>query len=390
MTPAPASMYSETCVSNIAVEKSKYLNSEAVKLLKALLGTDDPNDTFYNPSSVYSRVKHFTDESNDKLDPAPLINSALGDLVTHLQGRSTKCTSSFAALEQAVCTYIDNSEDLTSKAAVIRNTAERAESRLEVFYAKILLESSCANARNGESYVDRVAAACDEFPYTSNYAVVVAHEAELLQQLIGNRTGRELHVVFCGSGPLPLTGVLLAARLQCAVTLVDCDAQAVRLSTRLVARWERLGVVPLGLIRVVLADGGDVQFTGRAHTDVDEGQQDQVEQVEGGMVHMRCDVVFIAALIPNDVKEKMVESMCAGGEPRPLVALRSAHGLTARMAYFHTRRSVLSQYVPLVATAVPETHKLGNGRVVDDDVIPTGFFPRQILNSIEIYGRVAR
>lgn len=377
MAPIPSTWLLSNTHGPKEKEPSNALAEDAVKLCSALVGTTDTNDEFFNPNSVYCRIKDLVHQSDDHLDPSPIINAALSDLVAHLQGVTVDHTkSSFAALQQTVCNVIDNDPILKSYARDIRSVAERAESRLELFYVQVLLRSTYERRSVETSYVECIRQASAEFPYTSNYDVMVHHEARVIQSLLPTPGKRKMHVVFCGSGPLPLTGLFLAANMNCNVTLVDCDAVAVRLSKRLITMWETRCVLPEGRVKVVRADGADLRF--RAIGEREVGEQNAK--------CMACDALFLAALIPNGVKETLVKRVSGLGDKAPLVVLRSAHGLTARFAYDYTRRFVLTQYLPLVATVVPETHAIGDGMVVDDDLCPKAFFPPEILNSIEIYG----
>lgn len=364
----------------------------AQRLLSALLGTDE---TPYNSTdrSLYSRLKKYLGEPDTSLDPAPEVNALLSELVSHLQGNSKvlglRHTSEFAAIEERVCEAIDKDELLQSRAAAIRSLAIRAESRLELFWTRALLDDGTVPEQS-LSATEKVVLGAGDFPYTMNYVSMVEKEVEVINTvlqampeldgnlLVEDDSGRRkcIEVAFCGSGPLPLTGILMAASMDAMVTLVDIDYEAAQLSRRLVANWEARGIIAGGQVRVVCADGGKVDFCRRAARHAGRA---------GPRVSVQCDVLFVAALIPNSTKEEIaqnVSEMRAGG---PLVVLRTAHGLTARLAYFQNRRHVMAKHLEFVGLVAPKVHEVGGGWIVDDNVRPIGFFDEKILNSLELY-----
>lgn len=379
------------------------MTEHAAALLSHLLAAPEDNN-FSSSSSVYSRVRPLLHLSDEHLDPSPSLNASLTDLVNYLQATNLPYTpqgqhTSFATVEAEVCRAIDASDTLTTRANAIRSTATRAESRLELHFAPLLLRGESA-ADDALSHTKRVVHASSPFPYVDNYLTMVEKESEIIRKALPSIEGRESgklanipHVVFCGSGPLPLTGIFLITYMRCRVTLVDNDEQAVKLSTQLIRNWEKRGIIPTGRISVILADCADLTFLPPSHDPEQFSSQERSEGYQNG-IHtnpstspaiISCDVLFVAALIPNDVKDVVVKSASLLKSHAPLVVVRSAHGLTARTAYFGTGRALFSKYMLHYGTVVPESHRLPNGTVHDDDQVPIAYFPSEILNSLELY-----
>ena len=115
---------------------------------------------------------------------------------------------------------------------------------------EIRLLCSAGESELESAWADRIVTAADpvaeleKFPYLANYRDLVALEVSVLRGL----GARPRTAVMLGSGPLPLTGLLMAAEHGLEVVLVDRDAVCL-------ARGERL-VDALGVSGVtsVLAD----------------------------------------------------------------------------------------------------------------------------------------
>lgn len=341
----------------------------AHQLVCALVGDAKPESEFYDSNSIYSQTCTFTHQPDEKLDPAPKINAALSQLVAFLQGnlRGTSIeknpSTDFVKIARRACEIIDSDKLLSKRAAEIVQIAMRAEFRMELFFARKILGESRLEAEQlaGLSYPERVALASRNFPYIFNYSTIVEEEVKVLNQF-----GKREHIVFCGSGPLPLTGLLLSTHVTAKLTFVEIDAEAVQLSRKLIQKWEEQDIIPAGRINVIHNDIANI---------VDE-------------VMKTCDTLFVAAFIRNDVSETLFQSASKLQSKSPLLVLRSAHGLTARFAYRRSNRHMLGKYLPLVGTAVPETHAASfrqPPQVDDDDRVPMAWFPSEILNSLELY-----
>jgi Nicotianamine synthase protein len=147
------------------------------------------------------------------------------------------------------------------------------------------------------------------FPYAGNYHRLARMELDLLAEVTDRRPGR---VAFVGSGPLPLTSLLVAADLGVTVDNLDRDPAAVALGER-----------------VVRALGAADRLTFR-RTDVTDADL-------GGY-----DLVILAALVGASGPEKraILGHLAATMAPGAVLLARSARGM----------RSLL--YPPIEPTAL--------------------------------------
>ena len=150
-------------------------------------------------------------------------------------------------------------------------------------------------------WAQRIVAAPDpeaelaRFPYHQNYVDLTRLEHHAVSGLVPHRIRR---VLFVGSGPLPLTSMLLADTYGCAVDNLDHAPEAVALSTALTRRLGRTGL---------RFDVGDV---------LDRHDLDH-------------DLVYLAALagLDPDAKLALLSHLARTLAPGTLVLARSAHSL---------------------------------------------------------------
>ncbi|WP_433798872.1 nicotianamine synthase family protein [Actinomycetospora sp. CA-084318] len=148
----------------------------------------------------------------------------------------------------------------------------------------------------------RIVAATDpaaelaRFPYHQNYVDLTRLEHHAVSGLVPHRVGR---VLFVGSGPLPLTSMLLAQRYGCAVDNLDREPEAVTLGAALA---DVAGCTGLRF------DVGDVVD----HHDLAD-----------------YDLVYLAALagLDPDAKLGLLSHLARTLAPGTLVLARSAHSL---------------------------------------------------------------
>jgi nicotianamine synthase len=137
------------------------------------------------------------------------------------------------------------------------------------------------------------------FPYHRNYGDLTRLEHHTVAGLTSSPVRR---VLFVGSGPLPLTSLLLAGRYGCEVDNLDREPDAVRLGADL--------ATALG------CDG--LRFRGG---DVLDGRD--------GYDRESYDLVYLAALagLDPDAKHELLEHLGRHLRPGTLVLARSAHSL---------------------------------------------------------------
>lgn len=214
------------------------------------------------------------------LRPGPVVDGAFGDLVR-------LCCHPPA--DDAVTAVLDR---IGPHLPALRALCASGEGRLE------------------EHWAARIAAATDprtelrRFPYLGNYHDLVRMELAALAA-VGASPPR--HVVVLGSGPLPLTGLVLATEHGASVVHVDRDPCAVRAGSAVATA---LGCG--GAVRSVVADlespwpctALDVALAG-------------------------ADVVLVGALVGTDPAAKAIVGARLAGTVRPEthVLVRSAAGL---------------------------------------------------------------
>lgn len=219
------------------------------------------------------RIHHLADtlERTD-LRPGPEVDAAFTELVgLTLDLRSPESADVLALLGPRV----DH----------IRRLCAAGESELETAWA------------------DRIAAADDavgeleRFPYLANYRDLVTLELGVL----GGLGARPRSAVVLGSGPLPLTGLLMADDHGLAVTLVDRDPECLLRGDAVAAALGTAGV------RSVLADVASWL------------------PAEVGS----CDLVLLAALVGEDdaAKRAVLGDLARAMRPGAHLLVRSAAGL---------------------------------------------------------------
>jgi nicotianamine synthase len=155
----------------------------------------------------------------------------------------------------------------------------------------------------------------ERFPYHGNYLQLVEMEAHALFGL-GHTTVRT--AAFIGSGPLPLSAILLTERFGIAVENVDREAEACGLAVKVT---ERLGL------------GQALRFH---HCDL----------LEFGSLES-FDVVFLAALVGTHRAEKrlLLAHLAARMRPGAVLLVRTASQLRT-LLYPETRIEDLSGFAP--------------------------------------------
>lgn len=171
--------------------------------------------------------------------------------------------------------------------ANLRELCATGEYLLERFWAKRLLDAADPRAELAR------------FPHLDNYQQLISLEAHALLGL-GLDRSRTHQIAFLGSGPLPLSALLLAREFRAAIHAVDLSVEATILAAAVV---ERMAAAPR--IRVQHGDARDCSAVASA------------------------DVVVLAALVGPSPRDKLdvLEAVTQRMRPGAFLVVRSAHGL---------------------------------------------------------------
>lgn len=207
----------------------------------------------------------------------PAINALLGHYVTSIANANVQ----------------DNLHVLSDKGIVtilpeLHAKLSQSEYCMERYYARQFTRASRL------SFAD-----LERFIYWDNYERLTEKEMALLQDAIphgGKKTLR--HVVFVGSGPLPLSALIMAKDCGYRVTGVDCDGEAITLSSDLIDKLDMNEVM-----RVHQGNGADYDYS-------------------------EADIVFIASLILDKQAVLQAIKQSRSGK-QTFVIIRSAEDLNA-------------------------------------------------------------
>jgi nicotianamine synthase len=208
------------------------------------------------------------------LEPSPLVNAAF-DALVKLASTTTNVIS----------TDILNDEKIIEVLPQLRALCSLGEGQLEAYWATKIIED------------EHPAISLENFPYYGNYLKLAELEYRSVS-LIGNRPLKR--VLFVGSGPLPLSAILLAQQYGLVVDAIDSDSEAVSISAKLVDR--------LGLGDAITITQADAATFTR---------------------YQQYDAIFLASLVGLDQPSKQAiittiqHQMREGG----LLVARTAHGL---------------------------------------------------------------
>lgn len=383
------------------------------------------------------------------LAPAPLLNALLGRLVALLQGEgvlddrqapipwSAQDRHLRALVTHVAAARIRQCPDLQRQAHDIRRIAGIAEGQMERFHsARVCRRLKLIPSRiacSGSTPWHRLRAAFSEFPYTDNYERLVRAELRLLAtpatpnwQRLGERpilsaaaarglprlrvavhhalqarsalplavgTWAKKTFVVCGSGPLPLTGLMFHGLTQANVVLVDNDPHAVAQARLLVSALERHQALRPNAVRVLLADAGELRFIPPL------AQRRALHTSSRTQQEVQCHGLLIASLLPTATKRRIFRHLRDTPMEQPLAVLaRSARGLTAELAYEAVPTTELSDLlIPFCGDLWPENQVFwqgrGPGRVARHlaDTAweePLLYAPRDVINTSELFYRL--
>lgn len=190
------------------------------------------------------------------------LNIVLKTLVKHVEMSSD---DSYATITNGI-----NMTELWSLLA-------EAEGQMEAFWAREIVDD---------------VASIEDFPYFDNYQLLTQREHRAIIKAMASGMPKPKRLVFIGSGPLPLSAMLLAQQLDLPTLCIDCDEQAAKLSIDVISNAH-----PGGYLAVESCNGTDVEF--------------------------HCnDLVFVAALV--DDKQDILER---ASKTETHVAVRDATGI---------------------------------------------------------------
>lgn len=106
------------------------------------------------------------------------------------------------------------------------------------------------------------------------------------------------------------------------IVLIDEDSVAVRCSRRLIVNLERMGILGQRALTVLERRAGDVTF----HDPTQHPKEPCATAVA-------CDAVMIASLVDAESKASIAEQFVSNRHAPQLLMMRSATGLSARLAY---------------------------------------------------------
>lgn len=193
-------------------------------------------------------------------------------------------------------------------ATQLRTVCAHGEFALEEAWAKRILSAS-------DAYAESL-----KFSYYKNYECLTARE----WRMVTREHPKAKNVVFLGSGPLPLTAIILAKEHKCNVTLVDLDEHAITLSRHLIQM--------LGLSSQIRVVQGNAE-TYREIADV--------------------DVVYIAALVGRTPEEELrvYQNLASHMGRTSLLLARSTH--TSRTLLYRPLGKSINQLFSRIAEMHP-------------------------------------
>ena len=139
-------------------------------------------------------------------------------------------------------------------------------------------------------------------------------------------------VAICGSGPLPLSSLFLHLFTGMKVVLIDRASDAARRSRRLITNLERLEIVEPGALSVRQYEAGRVRF-----------RSPDMPPTQTADATVACDAVMITSLVDPGAKASIADHISHDPGAPDLLIMRSATGLSARLAYDALPTETLSQ-----------------------------------------------
>lgn len=230
------------------------------------------------------------------LNPCENVNALFQELVELVRTGSP-----------AACSSLLQDPVLAAVQERMQGLCSEGESRLEAHWARRIVDAPA----------DEAWRVLESFPYFENYERLARLELSALTVAADNSPLRR--ALFVGSGPLPLTSLLLAARRGLSVVNLDIDPEAVALGQQLA---HKLGVSSMTFIASNVLEHHDLEGV---------------------------DAVFLAALVGRHRVEKrlILQHLEAHLSPGASVVVRSAHRLRT-LLYPDVSVDELGGLVPLL------------------------------------------
>lgn len=324
-------------------------------------------------SIIERRLELVAQGSTGALNPGPVVDAVLGRLVqmattdfrANISGSSQQREQFHWGVVEALCRRIDEGVELADRAMALRRGAGAAETLMESHYARCLVADPISIFTPGDSLerIRRLRFFLDTFPYTSNYEALTRSEIDAVSLF-----GSPQRVAFCGAGALPLTAVFFHLFTGASVTAIEIDSAAAALASTVIADLVRCGVIEEGAVEVMVADAAMVDL-------------------------ISFDLIILASLLENSVvsaiASRLVRSSTTGG---PLVLVRSARGLVARIAYDPVPLEVIECHGFSHLGTIAPKESVSRAAVVDNSlgIAATSsklltIAPREVLNTSELF-----
>ncbi len=169
------------------------------------------------------------------------------------------------------------------------------------------------------------------YPNLDFYEAAVAAEGFMISVIgAGYSSQQPLHISFPGSGALPMTTLLLSMfSSNWTFNLIDIDPEALALSRKLIDRLHDLGLVNKQQFRFICSDAKDLSYVHPNYSG-------------SNPLHIPTHVLFMAALVPIDVKGAIFDSVSHSEGP-PAVMVRTARKVSQYLTYDKCPREIIER-----------------------------------------------
>ncbi|MGO4545339.1 nicotianamine synthase family protein [Paenibacillus sp. 2TAB23] len=211
------------------------------------------------------------------------------------------------------------------------------QDKLSIAEFQVELADSQSLCRAGDSIMDIVT----RLPYWSIYLALVSEELSMLRQLIreGGQTGNS-PIVFVGSGPMPLSPIIIHLFHDVEVICLDIDPAAYDASSSFL---EKMGV--RNKVSVIMENGAEFDYSSYSR-------------------------IFVASLVRN---KRAVLDQITRTASNPLVAVRTAEGMRQIMYEAIDEFQLHKQGWRILGRTNPDGHLVINSTLfMDRNINPIG------------------